>query len=71
MKTLRVLSSKPLSNESRQKIENLFKKKLGEEAGFAYEVDSSLLGGIKVIDGSVVYDGSLAGKLEQLKQSLK
>ncbi len=71
MKTLRVLSSKTLSAESRRDIEKLFKKKLGKDVEFTYEVDPSLLGGIKVIDGSVVYDGSLAGKLEQLKQSLK
>lgn len=71
MKTLRVLSSKPLADDSKRQIENLFKKKIGEDAEFAYEIDESLLGGIKVIDGSVVYDGSLAGKLQQLKQSLK
>lgn len=71
MKTLRVLSSKPLSKESKEKIENLFSKKVEGQAEFVYEVDASLIGGIKVIDGSIVYDGTLAGKLEQLKQSLK
>ena len=71
MKTLRVLSCKPLSQESKEKIENLFRKKIDGEAEFAYEIDASVLGGIKVVDGSIVYDGSIAGKLEQIKQSLK
>lgn len=70
MKTLRVVSAQPLSDESRKKIENSFKKKMGE-AQFAYEVDAALIGGIKVFDGSVVYDGSIQGKLEQIKHSLR
>jgi len=71
MKTLRVLSSKPLSQESKEKIENLFRKKVEGQVDFAYEVDASIIGGIKVVDGSIVYDGSISGKLDQLKQSLK
>ena len=71
MKTLRVLSSKPLAQESKEKIENLFRKKVEGQVEFVYEIDASVIGGIKVVDGSIVYDGSLAGKLEQLKQSLR
>ena len=71
MKTLRVLSSKPLSQESKEKIENLFRKKVEGQVEFVYEIDASVIAGIKVIDGSIVYDGSLSGKLEQLKQSLR
>ena len=71
MKTLRFLSSKPLAQESKEKIENLFRKKIEGQLEFVYEIDPAVIGGIKVIDGSIVYDGSLAGKLEQLKQSLR
>lgn len=71
MKTLRVLSSKPLSDESKQKIESVFCKKIDGELSFVYQTDESLLGGVKVIDGSIVYDGTLAGKLQQLRQSLR
>ena len=71
MKTLRVLSSKPLSQESKEKIEILFRKKVEGQAEFVYEIDESLIGGIKVFDGSIVYDGTISGKLEQIKQSLR
>ncbi|MBQ9715255.1 MAG: F0F1 ATP synthase subunit delta [Clostridia bacterium] len=71
MKTLRVLSSKPLSQESKEKIEILFRKKVEGQADFVYEIDESLIGGIKVFDGSIVYDGTISGKLEQIKQSLR
>ena len=37
MKTLRVLSSKPLSQESKEKIENLFSKKVEGKAEFVYD----------------------------------
>ena len=71
MKTLRVLSSKPLSQESKEKIENLFRKKVESQVEFVYEIDAGVIGGIKVIDGSIVYDGTISGKLEQLRQSLR
>ena len=36
MKTLRVLSSKPLAQESKEKIENLFIKKVEGQVEFVY-----------------------------------
>jgi len=36
----------------------------------AYKQDKSLLGGAIVKIGSTVYDGSVRGSLEQLKQTL-
>lgn len=71
MKTLRVLSSKPLSQESKEKIEILFRKKVEGQVDFVYEIDESIIGGIKVFDGSIVYDGTISGKLEQIRQSLR
>ena len=71
MNTIRVLSSEQLSQDQIKNIENLFTKKFGCDVEFVYEIDKSLIGGIKVEAGSVVYDGSVAGKLQQIRQSLK
>lgn len=65
-----VVSAKPLSDEER----NLLKWKAGELAGSNVRVqwteDAALLGGAIIRLGSRVYDGSVRGQLERLKQHL-
>lgn len=65
-----IVSANPLTTEGR----NLLKWKAGELAGSDVRVlwteDAALLGGAIIRVGSRVYDGSVRGQLEQLKQHL-
>jgi F-type H+-transporting ATPase subunit delta len=71
MKNLRVLSAKPLDEQERPKIEAVFTKKFVNQVSFSYEVNGKIIGGIKVVDGDTVYDGTLVGKLEKIRLLLK
>lgn len=65
-----IVSAKPLADAER----NLLQWKAGELAGSNVRVqwreDPSLLGGAVIRLGSSVYDGSVRGQLEQMKQHL-
>ena len=70
MKRLHVISSKPLGEARKKEIEKTFNEKLGKSE-FKYEIDASLIGGVKIIDGDTIYDGSIKEKLEKIKKVLK
>ena len=65
-----ITSAKPLSDDER----NMLQWKAGELAGTNVRVqwteDAALLGGAVIRLGSRVYDGSVRGQLQQLKQHL-
>ncbi len=65
-----IVSAKPLAEDER----NLLQNKAGELAGSNVRVrwseDAALLGGAVIRLGSRVYDGSVRGQLEQMKQHL-
>ena len=65
-----ITSAKPLAADERSLLES----KAGELAGSAVRVawseDPSLLGGAVIRLGSRVYDGSVRGQLQQMKQHL-
>ncbi|HHS98044.1 MAG TPA: F0F1 ATP synthase subunit delta, partial [Chloroflexi bacterium] len=44
--------------------------RLGEGVGISFEVDPQILGGLVVRVGDRVIDGSFAGQLEQLRETL-
>lgn len=59
-----------LNDEDRKGLEAQVAKLAGGKVRVAYKQDKSLLGGAVVKIGSTVYDGSVRGSLEQLKQTL-
>ena len=65
-----IVSAKPLAEDER----NLLQWKAGELAGSAVRVtwseDASLLGGAVIRVGSQVFDGSVRGQLQQMKEHL-
>ncbi|MCD8194845.1 MAG: ATP synthase F1 subunit delta [Coprobacillus sp.] len=65
-----VYSVSPLSEEEKQRIERSVSKSEGEKVELVNLVDISLLGGVKVLIGDKVYDGSLKNKLNNLKSQL-
>ncbi len=65
-----IVSAKPLAEDER----NLLQWKAGELAGSDVRVtwseDASLLGGAVIRVGSQVFDGSVRGQLQQMKEHL-
>ena len=65
-----VTSALPLSNEEEAAVCNDILNKVGAK-DVAFRVDPAILGGLVIKVGDKVLDGSVAGKLEGLRQSLK
>lgn len=61
-----VTSALPLTSEEQTAVKNSFKAR-----EVTFKVDPSILGGLIVKIGDKVLDGSVAGKLESLRHSLK
>jgi F-type H+-transporting ATPase subunit delta len=66
-----VSSASPLNDASKARLEEQIVRLAGSQKIHPiYTQDRSLLGGAVVRIGSTVYDGSIRGQLQQLKQSL-
>jgi F-type H+-transporting ATPase subunit delta len=65
-----VTSSRELSEAQRKELEEQIEKLTGKRVSAQYGVDKSLLGGAIVQVGSTVYDGSVRGQLQKLKEQL-
>lgn len=65
-----VYSTTPLQEEKLQQLQLTLSKKHGKTVLLSNEIDEQLLGGIKVVIGDEVYDGSISGKLQQLQAKL-
>jgi F-type H+-transporting ATPase subunit delta len=66
-----ITTARPLDADSRRLLEQQVAKLAGEPRVQAtYHEDPSLLGGAVVKLGSTVYDGSIRGQLEQMRQRL-
>jgi len=66
----RITSAHPLNEEDRVQLEKQIAKLAGVRVRARYAQDAALLGGAVVEIGSTVYDGSVRGQLQQLKQRL-
>ena len=65
-----VTSARELSAEERRRLETQIKSVTGKSVTARYATDAGLLGGALVRVGSTVYDGSVRGQLERLKEQL-
>ena len=65
-----VTSALPLTSEEKATVEKDLLAQLGSSAAVTYSVDPSILGGLVIRVGDKRVDGSVAGQLETLKQSL-
>jgi F-type H+-transporting ATPase subunit delta len=63
-------SARQLSDPEKQLLESEIAKLTGKKVRARYELDSSLLGGAVVQVGSTIYDGSVKGQLERIKEQL-
>jgi F-type H+-transporting ATPase subunit delta len=65
-----VTSARELTEAERQALEARVRKVTGKEVRARYKTDRKVLGGAVVKVGSTIYDGSIRGQLEKLKQEL-
>jgi F-type H+-transporting ATPase subunit delta len=65
-----VMSSRQLSESERQALVAQVAKITGRQVSAKYLIDAALLGGAVVRVGSTVYDGSVRGQLQKIKQEL-
>lgn len=65
-----VTSALPLTDEEKEVVKADILSRLGSQATVTYRVDPNILGGLVVRVGDKVVDGSVAGQLESMRQSL-
>ena len=67
---VQVTTARPLDANERLGIEQKVAAMTGTQVQATYHEDKSLLGGVVVRVGSTVYDGSVKGRLDRLKEQL-
>ena len=65
-----VTSARELSDSEKQALEARVGQVTGKKVRARYKTDAKVLGGAVVKVGSTIYDGSIRGQLEKLKQEL-
>jgi len=64
-------SAAALSEEDRRRVEEELSRVTGKRVTLEVQMDPSLIGGLAVQVGSLVFDGSVRAQLEALKQELR
>jgi F-type H+-transporting ATPase subunit delta len=65
-----ISSARPLSEDGKRQLESQLERLTGKKVRAHYSSDPELLGGVVVRVGSTIYDGSVRGQLEKMKQDL-
>jgi F-type H+-transporting ATPase subunit delta len=65
-----VVSARPLQEQERAKLEQQVAALAGTRVNATFRQDKSLIGGAIVRIGSTIYDGSVRGRLERLRERL-
>jgi F-type H+-transporting ATPase subunit delta len=65
-----VLTARPLQEQERAKLEREVAELAGTRVNATFFEDKSLIGGAIVRIGSTIYDGSVRGRLERLRERL-
>ena len=65
-----ISSARELAEAERRTLESQISKRTGKKVRASYGLDPSLLGGAVVRIGSTIYDGSVKGQLEKIKEAI-
>jgi F-type H+-transporting ATPase subunit delta len=65
-----ISSARQLSVEEKRDLEQRIERMTGKKVRAAYQSNPDLLGGVMVRVGSTIYDGSVRGQLQNLRQEL-
>lgn len=69
-RSARVESAAPLSVEVQQSVKDQLVRVHGAGLSFEFQVNPALVGGLRIRVGSDIYDGTVAGRLQALEQTL-
>jgi F-type H+-transporting ATPase subunit delta len=67
---VQIASVRPLSPEERREVEGRVERMTGKKIRVTYASNPELLGGVVVRVGDTIYDGSVRGQLEKIRQEL-
>ncbi len=70
MTEIRIGSASPLSETEQQALRARFVELTGQQVELEFQVNPELVGGIRAQIESTVYDGSVRGSLERIRQQL-
>jgi F-type H+-transporting ATPase subunit delta len=65
-----ISSARPLSPDEQRELESQVERMTGKKVRSRYVSKPDLLGGVMVRVGSTIYDGSVRGQLEKMRQEL-
>ena len=65
-----ISSARELGDAEKRALESQMEKTTGKKVRARYALDSSLLGGAVVRVGSTIYDGSVKGQLERIREAI-
>ena len=65
-----ISSARELGDAEKRVLEAQIEKTTGKKVRASYGLDASLLGGAVVRVGSTIYDGSVKGQLEKIKEAI-
>jgi F-type H+-transporting ATPase subunit delta len=65
-----IVTARPLQDQERAKLEREVAELAGTRVNATFRQDKSLIGGAMVRIGSTIYDGSVRGRLQRLKERL-
>jgi len=65
-----ISSASPLSPEQRQLLQSRFNQLTHRQSELEFHLDSRLIGGVVARIGSTIYDGSIRGSLERIREEL-
>jgi F-type H+-transporting ATPase subunit delta len=65
-----ISSARELQDAEKRTLESQIEKTTGKKVRATYGLDPSLLGGAVVRIGSTIYDGSVKGQLDRMKESI-
>jgi F-type H+-transporting ATPase subunit delta len=65
-----ITSARELGNDEKRSLESQIAKVTGKKVRAQFGLDASLLGGAVVRVGSTIYDGSVKGQLEKIKEAI-
>ena|SRR5271165_5486684 len=67
---VKVSSARPLSTQEQREVESRVERMTGKKVRASYASNPELLGGVVVRVGDTIYDGSVRGQLEKMRQDL-
>ena len=70
VKSLEIISAAPIQSDEREAILSQIQRDFGADARISWEVDPTLIGGLRVKAGDVLLDGSVRSRLERIRAVL-